>query len=56
MKTIKRHKLNPIAMLINKKPEVVIDNDSKKRYVGSEWVDEGKATEVDKETYPKVVD
>lgn len=57
MKTIQARELSTIAMVNRneKTIKVVIDEGIKKRWVGFGWVEEGKATKKDKDTYPTVV-
>ena len=55
-KTVKRERLNPITMSVRNKPDVVILDGIKMRWVGIGWIDEGMATAEDKKKYPKVID
>ena len=57
MKTIKRHKLNPITMSVNNTiPTIVIDNNIVKEYVGIGWINIRTATKKDILTIHKVID
>ncbi len=56
--TVKRRELRTLSMVEGneKKYDVVIDGDRRKRWVGFGWVDEGPANDKDYARYPVVED
>jgi hypothetical protein len=58
MKTVKRSELAILRMVAGNEDLYthVVDGERLKGWVGIGWVDEGKATDKDKATYPTVIE